>query len=226
MPQAAPVFTPQVLTMPSTRRTLLKPCLLSVCLLATTAGMQAPAWALYKVVGPDGRVSYTDRPPLEGKARTLGMATGAADTAALPYELRKAAERFPVVLYSSSTCTPCDTGRNLLKSRGVPFRELTVNTSDDVKAYAAREGTDQLPVLRVGSQQIKGFAAQEWSGYLDVAGYPANSLLPASYIWPAAAPLAPPMPAAKPAAAGTAPDAGAAPNAPAPGGNAPPGFRF
>jgi glutaredoxin len=194
---------------------------LALCALAAT-----PSWALYKVVGPDGRISYTDRPPVEGKAKALNKATGGTDTAALPYELRKAAERFPVVLYSSSTCTPCDTGRNLLKSRGIPFRELTVNTGDDVKAYAAKEGTDQLPVLRVGSQQIKGFSAQEWAGYLDAAGYPATSQLPASHTWPQATPLAGPKPEAKPAAGGNAPDAGSAPAAPANGGNTPPGFRF
>jgi len=208
-----------------TLRSPLKPCLLSLCLTVTTAGMQAPAWALYKVVGPDGSVSYSDRPPLTGKAKALRTADGGTDTAVLPYELRKAAERFPVLLYSSSTCTPCDTGRALLKSRGIPFRELTVNTGDDVKAYAAKEGTDQLPVLRVGSQQVKGFSAQEWGGYLDAAGYPASaSQLPANYSWPQPAPLAAPKPAAKPAA--TDPDASAAPAAPSNGGGTPPGFRF
>ncbi len=212
--------------MPTTRRPLLKPCLLSLCLLATTAGMQVPAWALYKVVGPDGRVSYTDRPPVDGKAKALNTSQGGTETATLPYELRKSAERFPVVLYSSSTCTPCDSGRALLKSRGIPFRELTVNTGDDVKAYAAKEGTDQLPVLRVGSQQIKGFSSQEWGGYLDAAGYPASSQLPASYSWPQAAPLAGPKTIAKPAADTSTPDAGAAPAAPANGGSTPPGFRF
>jgi glutaredoxin len=213
--------------MSTIRRPTLKPCLLSLCLLACAAGMQTPAWALYKVVGPDGRVSYTDRPPVEGKARALSTSKGGPDTAALPYEVRKAAERFPVVFYSSSTCTPCDSGRALLKSRGIPFRELTVNTGDDVKAYAGKEGTDQLPVLRVGSQQVKGFSAQEWGGYLDAAGYPASSQLPASYNWPQAAPLATPKSDSKPAATDNAgQDAGTAPAAPAEGGATPPGFRF
>jgi len=39
-----------------------------------------PAWALYKVVGPDGKVTYTDRPPTaqaNTPASTVSAAHGA-----------------------------------------------------------------------------------------------------------------------------------------------------
>jgi glutaredoxin len=191
-----------------------------------------PAWALYKVVGPDGRVTYTDRAPTDRPAKALKTSAGGADTASLPYELRKAAERYPVLLYTSSTCSPCDTGRNLLKSRGVPFVELTINSGDDVRAYATKEGTDQLPLLRVGSQQVKGFSAQEWTSYLDAANYPASSQLPADYVWPPASPMAPvSKPEPRPERNSPAPDgspSGGADNGGdgGKGSNTPPGFRF
>jgi hypothetical protein len=41
---------------------------------------------------------------------------------------------------------------------------------------------NSLPLLTIGTQQLKGFGDTEWSQYLDAAGYPkSNSQLPAGY---------------------------------------------
>jgi len=157
----------------------------------------SPAMALYKVVGPDGKVSYTDRPPADQPSQSLKTNGSMADTASLPFELRQAASRYPVTLYTSSDCAPCDQGRNALKARGVPFTEKTVQTAEDDKVLQAKEGTRNLPVLRIGSQQLKGFLASDWNGYLDAAEYPKQSRLPPNYQWPKPVPLVPV--AAKPA---------------------------
>jgi hypothetical protein len=56
-------------------------------LLLTTALLSTqlqPAWALYKVVGPDGRVTYTDRAPTDQPAKALKTSPGGTDTASLP----------------------------------------------------------------------------------------------------------------------------------------------
>lgn len=159
----------------------------------------SPAMALYKVVGPDGKVSYTDRPPADQPSQSLKTNGSVADTASLPFELRQAASRYPVTLYTSNDCAPCDQGRNALKARGVPFTEKTVQTAEDDKALQAREGTRNLPVLRIGSQQLKGFQASDWNGYLDAAEYPKQSKLPPNYQWPKPSPLVQVAPPAKPA---------------------------
>lgn len=191
------------------------------------AGVSSPAWAQYKVVSPDGRVTYTDRPPADRPVQTVKPTVGPADgNAALPFALRNVVSRYPVTLYTSSNCAACDAGRNLLKSRGIPFTEKTVNTSDDARALQSREGTNQVPVVRIGSKQIAGYESGEWTSYLDAAGYPSQSALPPNYRHPAATPLAPA------AAPKTEPEAGTLPppqfnSAPGnPAGNAPPGFRF
>jgi glutaredoxin len=158
--------------------------LLGVLVLASS-----PAMALYKVVGPDGKVSYTDRPPADKPSQSLKTNGLVADTASLPFDVRQASSRYPVTLYTASDCAPCDQGRNALKARGVPFTEKTVQTAEDDKALQAKEGTRSLPVLRIGSQQLKGFLAAEWSGYLDAADYPKQSKLPPNYQWPKATPL-------------------------------------
>ena len=85
--------------------------------LLLTAGVFAPnlAQAMYKVVQPDGSVTYTDRPPATGNARVTalgrdaGLAGGGAGAseASLPFALRQAMQRYPVTLYTSADCAPC-----------------------------------------------------------------------------------------------------------------------
>jgi glutaredoxin len=193
--------------------------LLTALLLATP-----PAFALYKVVGPDGKVTYTDRPPVGTEARRLGAPAGAGEAGpALPFELRQIVARFPVTLYTTGNCAACDTGRALLKRRGVPFTEKTVSTAEDNDALMRLEGSGNLPVLRIGGQRLTGFAENDWSGYLDAAGYPATSRLPAGWRDPEPSALAGKAPA-KPAASPAAPVMPASP--PAPETPAPGGFRF
>lgn len=187
-----------------------------------------PAWALYKVVGPDGRVTYTDRAPGDRPTQTLqpNGATGSSEN--LPYELQKVVSRYPVRLFTGPKCAPCDAARQLLKDRGVPFTEKTISTSDDAKAYAKQEGTDQLPSVRIGQKQMLGYNQAEWAAYIDAAGYPAKSALPLNYRWPEPSPLAQADTKAPAASAPAKASLPAAPerSAPAGDGAAPPGFRF
>lgn len=188
-----------------------------------------PAWALYKVVGPDGTVTYTDRPPSDKPVQTIRANGAKTSTEGLPFELQRIVSKYPVTLYSSANCGACDTGRQLLKSRGVPFQEKTIITTEDIRAFARQEGTDQLPVVRIGQKQLVGFNQSEWTSYIDAAGYPAKSALPLNYRWPAASPLAPPPEAKPPSPDGgiTRPAPRREDSAPAPGnGGTPPGFRF
>lgn len=153
----------------------------------------APAWALYKVVGPDGKVTYTDRPPVgneAGKAVPLdAMGRVAPADNALPFALRSVASRFPVTLYTVPSCQPCDRGRDLLRQRGVPFQERTATNEADRQAWQQQFNTAEAPVLTIGSQQMRGLQADQWNSYLDAAGYPRDSRLPSTYSPPAPQPL-------------------------------------
>lgn len=194
-----------------------------LAVLALQFGPHSPAWALYKVVGPDGKITYTDRAPGDAPAQALKSNGATAPTEGLPYELQRVASRYPVSLYTGPKCAPCDAARQLLKDRGVPFVEKTVSTPDDAKAYTKLESTDQLPAARIGQKQLQGYNQAEWTSYIDAAGYPAKSLLPLNYRWPAPTPLAPPEPKASGPAA---PQARTPDSAPPPSGSSPSGFRF
>jgi glutaredoxin len=201
----------------------------------------ALAWSMgataqvYRIVGPDGRVTFSDKPPTDPGTRaspapTVAMPGGAGTGGALPFELRSITTRYPVTLYTGSSCGPCDSARIYLTSRGVPFSERTVSTNDDVAALRRLSGENRLPFLTIGTQQLQGFSETEWTQFLDAAGYPRTSRLPAGYRNPPAAPLVAvqqpsvlvpaPTAIAEPPSQAEAP----APSAPAPAN--PAGIRF
>jgi glutaredoxin len=178
------------------RHTVLFSTFAAALLLATPA-----AHALFKVIGPDGRVTYTDRPPLasEGRVLPVNRDTGRASDPALPLALRQVATRFPVTLYTASNCgEACALGRNLLSKRGVPFTERTAETDEEREAWTRLVGGLEAPVLKVGEQQLRGYTPVAWDETLDVAGYPRQSTLPVSYQAPAPIPLLERRPAAPP----------------------------
>ncbi len=178
---------------------------LAVCATGALLATAAQAQQVHRIVGPDGKVTFSDRAPEDKKAQSTVLSTasgGGASNPALPSELRQVASRFPVTLYTGESCSPCQQARQLLVQRGVPFTERSVNTNDDIDALRRLSGESALPFGTIGRQQLKGFADAEWTQYLDAAGYPAQSRLPRGYTQPAATPLAP---AKAPAA--SAPDA-------------------
>ena len=153
----------------------------------------AQAQQVYRIVGPDGKVTFSDQPPPAagaGKVSTANTsAGGAAASTGLPFELRQVASKYPVTLYSGENCGPCGSARAMLINRGIPFSERTVNTNEDIRALQRLSGNTSLPFATIGSQQLKGFSDMEWTQFLNAAGYPATSVLPSSYRPPAAAPL-------------------------------------
>ena len=200
-----------------------KPLLLVMASLAALAG---PAMAQYKVVGQDGSITYTDRPPTASNAKVTalsrrGDSPGAAD-AALPFELRQVASRFPVTLFTSADCPPCDTARQFLQQRGVPYIERRIASEDDAAALERAVGGRTVPSALIGSQALRGLSQTDWTVYLDAAGYPRESKLPRNYQAPAATPLVERAPARAPAAAPPAPVA----TPPEPAADEQPGIKF
>ncbi len=164
----------------------------SICVAALLLPVVTQAQTIYRVVGADGRVTFSDKMPVTTDNATVLGSGGralAASVVSLPLELRQVAGKYPVTLYTSSSCAPCNAGRELLSGRGIPYAERTVSTSDDSEALQRISGGSSLPFLTIGSQQIKGFSDTEWTQFLDAAGYPKTSVLPASYRAPPATPL-------------------------------------
>ena len=182
--------------------------------------------AQYKVVQPDGRILYTDVPPVATDARITPMrrqAKTAPPENTLPDALRRVAERYPVTLYTAADCEPCASGRQLLQQRGVPYQERLVIGNEDILALERAVGGRTVPALSIGSQPIRGFSAPEWGAFLDVAGYPRESALPADWKSPPARALVERSAGASLPAAAVRPRP-AAPTEPAPSASG--GLRF
>ena len=149
-------------------------------LLMALVSVGAQAQAVYRIVGPDGKVTFSDRPPAEASAQPArsSPASPATTNGALPYELRQIANRYPVTIYTGSECAPCGSLRNLLTSRGVPYTERTVVSNEDIAALQRLSGSSSLPFGTIGGQQLVGFSDAEWVQYLDAAGYPNSPSCP------------------------------------------------
>lgn len=122
----------------------------------------------------------------------LGASNNVITEVAMPLELRQAMQRYPVTLYTTGTCQPCDSGRQLLKQRGIPFSEKLVISGEDGDELLRLSGSRDAPTLTIGAQVLRGFAGDAWASYLDAAGYPRESRLPATYQYPTPTPLVPP----------------------------------
>ncbi|WPB58466.1 glutaredoxin family protein [Xylophilus sp. GOD-11R] len=164
------------------------------------AAVGAHAQQVYRIVGPDGRVTFSDRPagsaadkapPASAAPVELPGRPASVDTTVLPYELRQVVQRYPVTFYAAADCAPCSDARSLLRGRGVPFVEKTIATPEDNAAFSRLSGGTTIPYVTIGAQALQGFASAEWTQYLDLAGYPKQSQLPVNYQAPQPSALAP-----------------------------------
>ncbi|BBO21804.1 MAG: hypothetical protein HKUEN07_22210 [Rhodocyclaceae bacterium] len=166
---------------------LVRICLLAMLALSFSAGAQT----LYKWVGKDGKVHYSDQPPPKEirKVEEPRLRAGTIDTGGLPFETQQASKNFPVTLFTSADCkSECDHARAFLHQRGVPFSESIVGTPEQAEAYKKRFASVGLllPALTVGSQKQQGFEAGAWNDMLDNAGY-ARTAIPGATSAPAPA---------------------------------------
>lgn len=161
---------------------------------ALLAALSAQAGELYRWVDTQGKVHYGDRPaPDAEQIEEKKFRDIVAPDENLPYETRRARERFPVTLYVGEGCgSVCDEARAYLNKRGIPFDEKKLITKEEIDAFKAKFGSDQIPALMVGKNFLVGYSAASWAGELDVAGYPATA--------PYRAPKPVPTPAATDAA--------------------------
>jgi glutaredoxin len=130
----------------------------------------ASAQAVYKSVGPDGKVVYSDSPPVDGK-NTRKLKFDNLPASPLPAPARASVDQLKrspstavpvttaVVLYSAAWCGYCKAAKAWLGSRGVAYREIDVDTESGQAAYAQAGGGNGIPLLVAGGQRVQGFSA-------------------------------------------------------------------
>jgi len=202
---------------------MLDKIMIAAALLAGLAAVPA-AQAQYKIIGKDGRVTYSDRPPVDDvkSVEQRPYSSGPLDVG-LPSALQQAVTRNPVTLYTTDPCEPCNSARTYLRARGVPFTERTVKTDEDIILFRRISPQGTIPVVTIGTNQLLGYEAGALATALTNAGYPAEARLPDGFKTGAIAGLAPPVPLAAPETPAGPPPIPLTPPPPAEG---PAGFRF
>ena len=153
--------------------------LIALLAIITPAISNLYAQQVYKSVDKNGRVTYSEVPPLPGSGDKL---TGeSAANPSLPYSLQQVVSRYPVTLYTTADCGPCINARLMLTQRGVPFAERTVSSNEDITAYKRINSDNNFPLVTIATQQLKGYEETEWTKYLDAAGYPKSLTLPRNF---------------------------------------------
>ena len=147
--------------------------------LLSAAGAVCPALAqqsLYKSVGPDGKVVYSDRPPADGKIeKTLkfdDLPASALPASASSYveQLRRLRASTPAttvpagsnVLYSAVWCGYCKLAKAWLGSKNIAYQLIDIDTKEGMASFAQAGGGKGVPLLLAGSQRVQGFSASAY----------------------------------------------------------------
>ncbi|HRD65977.1 MAG TPA: glutaredoxin family protein [Candidatus Competibacter sp.] len=133
----------------------------------------ALAGTLYKSVGPDGRIIYSDRPPTDGRVeKKMDYAPDPASPLPayvlrfkeeLEKRLRQRASETPpsgsaVQLFTTSWCGFCRKAKAYLAKKQIAYTEYDVETPEGMEALVRAGGGQGVPILFWRGKKIHGFS--------------------------------------------------------------------
>jgi len=148
---------------------------------ALLAGTTASAQTIYKSIGADGKIVYSDRAPTQGrleKTMKFELASSALPASAASYmeQFRKThpagAATAPaagkgVTLYSAVWCGYCRKAKAWLGEHGVAYTDVDIDAPGGTAALAqASGGSTGVPVLVVDGRALTGFSAAAYDAAL------------------------------------------------------------
>lgn len=149
--------------------------LVMIGLACVCIGVQAET---YRWTDTTGQTVVSDTPP-PGRAKGVTKTGGSAEPSdGVSFAIKKAAEAFPVILYTTADCiNECKNARDLLNGRGVPFTEKMLLKNEEVEELKQLVGDAFVPSIKVGNQRFRGFEAGAYNNLLDLANYPKSAPL-------------------------------------------------
>ena len=145
----------------------------TIALCAFLVSIPASAQQIYRVVGADGRVQYTDKPPagaaaspVRSRINSYGGTPTVSGTAA-----PAAAARPEVTMFATSWCPYCRKAQAYFARHGIRYTHVDIEKSQGGRAEYDRLGGRGVPVILVGGQRMNGFSEERLSEMLKSAGY-------------------------------------------------------
>lgn len=143
-------------------------------ILACSAVFSAASLAqnLYKSIGPDGKVVYSDRPPAEGRLEKTMQFKNLPSTSLSADQLEKmrrqnagsqaAIPSGQAVIYTTAWCGYCKKAKSYMSSKGISYREVDIETDHGLAAYAKAGGGKGVPLLQYRGQSVQGFSVEAY----------------------------------------------------------------
>ena len=146
-----------------------------LCAVSLTLVMSAAADTVYKVVGPDGEITYSDIPPAD-RARANTLEFRNLPSSPLPAhvlrfreQLEKSAEgrinaaratrASDAVLFTASWCGHCKRAKTHLAAAQIAYVEYDIESVDGMRAFINAGGSGGVPLLVAGDRRIQGYSA-------------------------------------------------------------------
>lgn len=119
---------------------------------------------LYKYTDEQGRIHYTDRPPVDRQAETLDIRIKSykGPVRVMDYAAMLAPDKADsrVNIYTTDWCGVCKKAKRYLDSQQIRYTEHDIEKSQKAKREFDRLGGKGLPVIVVGRQKMHGFSPQ------------------------------------------------------------------
>ena len=134
----------------------------------------AHAGTLYKSVGPNGEVTYSDQPPAKGRVEKTFNLSNLPSTPlpesvvryrdelekSMKARLADAAPRDSAqpVLFSAKWCGYCRQAEAYLAEKKISYTRQDIDTPDGMRALVQTGSGRGVPVLLVKGQKVQGFS--------------------------------------------------------------------
>lgn len=135
---------------------------------------------LYKYVGPDGKITYSDKPPTRGgniqktlSFKHLPSTKIPADTAAKLDQLRNSKftsnpkrTASQVTLFTATWCGYCKQAKAYLDNQKIDYREIDIESKEGMVEFSRAGGSGGVPLLIAGKESVQGFSSDAYDAIL------------------------------------------------------------
>jgi glutaredoxin len=126
---------------------------------------------VYKLIGPDGKVTYTDSHSEGGNSTKVEVVK--IDSYAGPAEVSSvgdlAASR-KVTIFTTEWCGVCRKAKSYMAGHGIAYDELDIEKSQFARTEFDQLGGRAVPVILIGKEKMTGFSPAKFEAMLIDAG--------------------------------------------------------